>query len=108
MCRRLTPPALPPSFRRAGWQKRKKGKKTDKDRERDYAVKAAKRERTQELIITAIKAAKPATNAEAMEVAAATEKQLLSEDMTGTLKPLTKPQLDGLAKKAMKAMKEEL
>ena len=92
----------------AGWQKRKKGKKTDKDRERDYAVKAAKKERTQSLIITAIKEAKPSSNKEALAIAEATEKTLLAEDMTGTLKPLTKPQLDGLAKKAMQALKEEL
>jgi len=90
------------------WQKRKKGKKTDKDRERDYAVKAAKKERTQSLIITAIKEAKPSSNKEALAIAEATEKTLLAEDMTGTLKPLTKPQLDGLAKKAMQALKEEL
>merc|ERR1719238_513898 len=49
------------------WQKRKKGKKTDKDRERDYAVKQAKKERTISLIEAAVTQAAPATVAEALE-----------------------------------------
>ena len=85
------------------WQKRKKGKKTDKDRERDYAVKQAKRERVESLITAAIKEAKPESSAAALEVAQAKEKELLAEDLTGTLKPMTKPQLHGIATAAFKA-----
>jgi len=90
------------------WQKRKKGKKTDKDKERDYAVKAAKRERTISLIEQAVAEAAPATVAEAIEVAQKAAKQALDEDMTGTLKPFTKPELHGIAKKAMGKLKSEL
>jgi len=96
------------------WQKKKKGKKTDKDRERDYAVKAAKRERTIELIGTAVKEAVSAdaepSMAKAIEVATKQAKVLLDEDMTGTLKPFTKTELEGIArdayKKTMQAKKE--
>jgi enolase len=98
------------------WQKRKKGKKTEKDRERDYAVKAAKKERTMELIKTAVKeavaAAAEPTVAAAIDVAKAKEKELLAEDMTGTLKPLGTYALENLArdayKAAVKAKKDEL
>merc|ERR1711934_371643 len=90
------------------WQKRKKGKKTDKDRERDYAVKAAKRERVISLIEAAVQEAKPAKIADAIEVAEAAAKTALKEDMTGTLKPFTKPELHGIAKKAMSKLKSEL
>jgi len=89
------------------WQKRKKGTKTDKDKERDYAVKAAKKERAEQLIKEAVKAAKPASSEAALEAAQAAEKTLLAEDMTGTLKPLTKPQLHGLATEAYKTYRKE-
>ena len=74
------------------WQKKKKGKKSDKDRERDYAVKAAKRERVEGLIAAAVKEAKPSTVAEAVKVAEAEAQKAIDEDMTGTLKSFTKPQ----------------
>ena len=42
----------------AGWHTRKfKGKKTDKSRERDYAVKVAKKERATKLVTEAVAAA---------------------------------------------------
>ena len=90
------------------WQKKKKGKKTDKDRERDYAVKKAKRERVESLIEQAVIDAKPSAIADALEVATATAKTALAEDMTGTLKPFTKPELHGIAKKAMAKLKDEM
>ena len=90
------------------WQKKKKGKKTDKDRERDYAVKKAKCERVESLIEQAVIDAKPSAIADALEVATATAKTALAEDMTGTLKPFTKPELHGIAKKAMAKLKDEM
>jgi len=98
------------------WQKRKKGKKTDKDKERDYAVKAAKRERVIDLMTAAVKEA-VAASAEpsvkmAIEVASKEAKRALDEDMTGTLKPFPKAELENIArdayKVAVKAKKEEL
>ena len=90
------------------WQKRKKGKKTDRDRERDYAVKQAKKERVESLIATAVREAAPATAAAAIEVAQAEEKKLLAEDMTGTLKAFAKADLERLAKAEFKKLKSEL
>ena len=84
------------------WQKKKKGRKTDKDRERDYAVKEAKRERVEKLIAQAVKEAKPSSVEEAMKLAEAEAKKALQEDMTGTLKAFTKPQIHAIAKKAFK------
>ena len=74
------------------WQKKKKGKKTDKDKERDYAVKAAKRERVEGLIAAAVKEGKPSTVAEATKIAEGEAQKAIDEDMTGTLKSFTKPQ----------------
>jgi hypothetical protein len=98
------------------WQKRKKGKKTDKDRERDYAVKAAKRERVIDLVKSAVKEATMAdaepSVKKAIEIATAEAKKALDEDMTGTLKPFGKTELENLArdayKVAMKSKKTEL
>ena len=94
------------------WQKKKKGKKTDRDRERDYAVKVAKRERVESLIADAIKGAVAAGTVksveEAMETAAAAAKRALDEDLTGTLKPFSKPQLHAIAKKTFSSAKSEL
>ena len=66
------------------WQKRKKGKKTEKDRERDYAVKQAKRERAESLIAQAVRDANPASAAAALEVARAESKMLLECARTRT------------------------
>ena len=90
------------------WQKRKKGKKTEKDRERDYAVKKAKRERVESLIATAVTEASPSSAAEAIKVAEAEAKKALDEDMTGTLKPFSKTELESIAKAAYKKLKSEL
>lgn len=90
------------------WQKKKKGKKTEKDREREYAVKNAKRERVEKLMTAAVKAAKPATVADAVTVAEAEAKKAVDEDMTGSFKGFTKAQIHGIAKTAFNAYKEEL
>jgi len=91
------------------WQKKKKGKKkTDKDRERDYAVKAAKRERVESLISAAVVDAKPSSLEEATKVAKAEAAKALDEDMTNTLKPFTKAEIAKLAKAAFKSLKSEL
>merc|ERR1711871_1901025 len=94
----------------SGWKERK-NKKTDKTRERDYAVKVAKRERATKLMTEAA-----ATNLAAAgtldldsaisEVKAQAEKQL-EEDLTGTLKnkPFKKKELETIAKAALKAAK---
>merc|ERR1711871_654338 len=67
------------------WQKKKKGKKTDKDRERDYAVKKAKIERVQQLMEEEILKQEPPGVTEAIGVAESAMKSALKEDMTGTL-----------------------
>ena len=90
------------------WQKKKKGKKTDKDKERDYAVKKAKLERVESLIAAAVKEAKPSTLAEAVEAAEKEAKKAVDEDMTGTLKSFSKPQIHGIAKKAFNSLKDEV
>lgn len=90
------------------WQKKKKGKKTEKDREREYAVKNAKKERVESLMAAAVAAAKPATVAEAVKIAEAEAKKAVDEDMTGSFKGFTKAQIHGIAKKAYDAIKQEL
>ena len=60
------------------------------------------------LIEQAVIDAKPSAIADALEVATATAKTALAEDMTGTLKPFTKPELHGIAKKAMAKLKDEM
>ena len=89
------------------WQKKKKGKKTDKDRERDYAVKAAKRERVQSLMHAAVLEGKPSSVAEAIELAKAQMDKSIAEDLTGTFKAFTKPQLETYARDAYKAYKQQ-
>merc|ERR1719453_1092369 len=64
------------------WQKRKKGKKTDKDKERDYAVKAAKRERVNDLVKAAVATDSEPSVAKAIEVAKKEAAKALNEDMT--------------------------
>jgi hypothetical protein len=54
------------------------------------------------LIAAAVKEGNPGSVEKALEIAQAEAKKLLAEDMTGTLKPFTKAQLHGIAKKAMK------
>ena len=80
----------------------------EKDRERDYAVKKAKRERVESLIATAVTEASPSSAAEAIKVAEAEAKKALDEDMTGTLKPFSKTELESIAKAAYKKLKSEL
>ena len=99
------------------WMSKKKKKgKSDKDKEREYAVKAAKRERVIELIKAAVSEAVSAAEEPsvkvAIEAASAEAKKALAEDMTGTLKPFGKEELENLArdayKVAIKGKKEEL
>ena len=96
-------------------KKKTKGK-SDKDKEREYAVKAAKRERVIELIKAAVSEAVSAAEEPsvkvAIEAASAEAKKALAEDMTGTHKPFGKEELENLArdayKLAIKGKKEEL
>ena len=89
------------------WMKKKKGKRTDSQKERDYAVKVAKKERVVSLITAAVKEAKPASVADAIEIAGKEAKKAMDEDMTGTLKAFTKAQLETIARDAYKAFKQE-
>jgi hypothetical protein len=89
------------------WEKKKKSKKTDKDRERDYAVKGAKLERAVSLLTAAGKKAALAGE-DVLEVVKAEAAKAVDEDMTGTLKPFTKKQLDKIVKDAKLAAKSEL
>lgn len=89
------------------WQKKKKGKKSDSQKERDYAVKVAKKERVQSLMTTAVKEGKPSSVAEAIEIASKEMKKAVDEDMTGTFKAFTKVQLETIARDAYKATKKE-
>jgi len=89
------------------WQKKKKGKKTEKDRERDFAVKGAKRERVITLVTVAAKKAASAGE-DVMAAAEAEAKQAMAEDMTGTLKPLSKAELTNIVKEAKSSAKSEL
>jgi hypothetical protein len=101
----------------SGWYDRKfKNKKSDhekgKQRERDYAVKVAKKERAQKLVTEATnlavsKLASPTLEA-AIEVAKAEAEKALAEDLTKTLKPFTKKELEGIAKSALKKAKADL
>jgi|TARA_B100000524_G_scaffold292582_1_gene167355 hypothetical protein len=92
------------------WMKRKGRKKNDKDRERAYAVKTAKKERvTQVVTATVIEAmsAKGSTDpAEATAIAEAEAAKAVEEDLTGTLKPLTKGEIASVVKRALKEMKK--
>merc|ERR1719498_2044085 len=74
------------------WQKKKKGKKTEKDREREYAIKQAKREKTEKRVAEAGAAAAKAAlekgggdaKKAALEAVEAEWKVAMSEDMTNT------------------------
>ena len=98
------------------WLKKRKGPKSDKQKERDYAVRKQKKEAAEKAIIAA------ATEAAAAALAAGDDKVLpaataaankamdtaIAEDMTGTLKPFTKTQLSTIAKDAVKAAKKKV
>lgn len=94
------------------WHKRKHKKgKSDKQKERDYAVKQAKIERVQQLMEEATAATLGAMEAptieDAKKEAAAEMKKALREDMTGTLKPFAAKEVDAIAKAALKAAKAQ-
>jgi len=94
----------------SGWHTRKfKGKKTDKSRERDYAVKVAKKERATKLVTEAVAAAmtqheKP-TQKDALEAVKKEMAKALEEDLTKTLKPFSKSEQESIAKSALKSAK---
>ena len=92
------------------WHKRKHKKgKSEKDKEREYAVKQAKIERVAALLEEGATAALGAMDAPTLEdakkVVAEQMKTALKEDLTGTLKPFAAKALDGIAKTALKAAK---
>ena len=97
------------------WLKKRKGPKSDKQKERDFAVRKQKKDAAMKAITAA------ATEAAAAALAAGEEKLLpaataaakeamqtaIAEDMTGQLKPFTKTQLSTIAKDAVKAAKKK-
>ena len=92
----------------SGWHTRKfKGKKTEKSRERDYAVKVAKKERATKLVTEAVAArlaelSKP-MEADALGIVEEEMKKAIEEDLTKTLKPFSKSEKKKIAKEALKA-----
>jgi len=97
------------------WLKRKGARKTDKDKERDYAVKTAKKEKTIHLVTaevaTALGEIDEMSMEKATELVTGALKAAIDEDMTGTLKPFAKSEIAGIAKAALaksRAMKAEL
>jgi len=95
-----------------GWFVRK-NKKTDKSRERDYAVKTAKRERATKLVTEAAILALSKKGELTTEAAQATVKaeweKAVAEDLTETLKnkPLKKKELETISKAVLKKAKAE-
>ena len=67
------------------WLKKKGKKKTDKDKERQYAVKTAKKEKTVKLVVEAVaKAIAAGASAEdATSLVESEAKKAIAEDMTG-------------------------
>eukprot|EP00802_Teleaulax_amphioxeia_P020784 Tamp_21084.p1 GENE.Tamp_21084~~Tamp_21084.p1 ORF type:complete len:243 (+),score=95.29 Tamp_21084:106-729(+) len=95
-----------------GWHTRKfKGKKTDKSRERDYAVKTAKKERVAKLMTETATAAMAGADEPSVKAALAIVKEefakAVKEDLTKTLTKNTfsKSELEKIAKAAVKAAK---
>lgn len=96
------------------WTKKKKGRKTEKDKDRDYAVRKAKRERVTELLTTSVAehvqgaATKPSVEA-CVKFAKGKADAHIAEDMTKTLTPFAKSELTGMCKTALNgAQKSEL
>jgi hypothetical protein len=95
-----------------GWHTRKfKGKKTEKSRERDYAVKVAKKERTAKLMTEAVTVAMTKHADPSVKAALAAVKEEFAKeveaDLTKTLTKNTfsKSELETIAKAAFKAAK---
>lgn len=91
------------------WMKRKGKKTTDKDRERAYAVKVAKKERAVSVVTAAVveglKAMSSPSAADATALATEEAKKAVEEDMTGTLKTFGKGEIASIVKVAMKEFK---
>ena len=93
------------------WKKKKGAKKTEKDKEREYAVKKAKQEKTTHLVTEKVAAevgklvADGVTGtelqAEAVKSARAAWASAVAEDLTGTLKPAAQSTLNAIAKAAI-------
>ena len=93
------------------WKKKKGAKKTEKDKEREYAVKKAKQEKTTQLVteevavevrkLVADGASGAELQAEAVQLARGAWARAVAEDMTGTLKPAAQSTLNAIAKAAM-------
>jgi len=100
------------------WIKRKKGKKTDRGKERDYAVRTAKKAAASKQIVAkaeeAARAAKQAGEGAkaqqeaAMKAAEAAAADAVATDMTKTLKPFTRSNIKAFAAQAVKQVKDEL
>lgn len=94
------------------WLKRKKGKKSDKDKDREYAVREQKKaQATKAVIVAATEAAaaaisngdsKEAVLKAATSAATAAAEAELKGDMTGTLKAFTSKEITSFAKTAEK------
>lgn len=93
------------------WVKKKKGPKSEKMRERDFAVKKQKKDAAQKAMeAAALAAAKGGGDVgAATEAAKAAFDKAVEEDMTGTLKAgmYTKKHFAGVAKAAVKEAKSK-
>uniref|UniRef100_K1PME7 Uncharacterized protein n=1 Tax=Magallana gigas TaxID=29159 RepID=K1PME7_MAGGI len=100
------------------WVKKKKGAKSQRGKERDYAVRTAKKASASKAIVSAAAAAARAAKAAgesvkgqqaAAQVAAETAADnAVKNDMTGTLKPFTRGNIKGFVADAMTQLKDEL
>ncbi len=90
-------------------KKKKAGSSSAKDKDRDYAVRKAKKQRATELIAAAAREAMAADAAPTVEacvgLARKEAEKAVSDDMTGTLKPFAKSELTDICKEAVKAAK---
>jgi len=95
------------------WMKKKGGSKSAKDKERAYAIKTQKKEMAVKQVTEAAVAAlskamgagEEATAELALKKASAAAREAVDSDMTGTLKPFSKGELAGIAKKALELAK---
>ena len=90
------------------WKKRKGGSKSDKDKDRQYAIKTQKKAQVVKQVTTAVAerlAGGELTMDRATSLASREAKAAVEADMTGTLKAFTKGELAGIAKEAIKEAK---
>lgn len=97
-----------------GWKKRKGAVRTDKDKERQYAIKTQKKVQAVKQVTAAVAERLKSgelTEERAQKLASREAKTAVQEDMTGTLKAFTKGELASIAKEALtlaRATKNEL